>query len=60
MISVLILGIGDFSQSSPFSINYLKPDLKLDVGVDVSLRPAVGCSDRFIDDDVFDSELKIS
>jgi hypothetical protein len=34
--------------------------LKLDVGVDVTLRPAEGCSDQFIDDDVLDLELKIS
>jgi hypothetical protein len=34
--------------------------LKLDVGVDFTLSPAAGRSDRFIDDDVFDLELKIS
>jgi hypothetical protein len=34
--------------------------LKLDVDVDFTLRPAAGCPDRFIDDDVFDLELKIS
>jgi hypothetical protein len=34
--------------------------LKLDVGVDLTLRPAAGCADRFIDDDVLDLELKIS
>jgi hypothetical protein len=34
--------------------------LELDVGVDFTLRPAAGCSDRFIDDGVFGLELKIS
>jgi hypothetical protein len=34
--------------------------LNLGVGVDLTLRPAVGCADRFIDDDVLDLELKIS
>jgi len=34
--------------------------LKLDAGIDFTLRSAAGCSDRFIDDDVFDLELKIS
>jgi hypothetical protein len=34
--------------------------LKIDIGVDFSLRPAAGCSDRFIDVDVCDLELKIS
>jgi len=34
--------------------------LKLNVGVDLTLRPAVGCADQFIDDDVLDLELKIS
>jgi hypothetical protein len=34
--------------------------LKLDLGVDFTLRLAAGCPDRFIDDDVFDLELKIS
>jgi hypothetical protein len=34
--------------------------LKLNVGVDFILRPAAGDSDRFIDDDVLDLELKIS
>jgi hypothetical protein len=34
--------------------------LKLDASVDFTLRPAAGCPDRFIDDDVFDLELKIS
>jgi hypothetical protein len=34
--------------------------LKLDVGIDLTIRPAAGCSDRFIDDDVLDLELKIS
>jgi hypothetical protein len=34
--------------------------LKLDVSVDFTLRLAAVCSDRFIDDDVFDLELKIS
>jgi hypothetical protein len=34
--------------------------LKLDVGVDLTLCPAAGYSDRFIDDDVLDLELKIS
>jgi hypothetical protein len=34
--------------------------LELDVGVDFTLRPAAGCSDQFIDDDVFSLELKIS
>jgi hypothetical protein len=34
--------------------------LKLDVGVDLTLCPAVGCADQFIDDDVLDLELKIS
>jgi hypothetical protein len=34
--------------------------LKLNVGVDLTIRPAAGYSDRFIDDDVLDLELKIS
>jgi hypothetical protein len=35
--------------------------LKLDVGVDLTLCPAAGCADQFIDDDdVLDLELKIS
>jgi len=34
--------------------------LKLNVGIDFTLRPAAGCTDRFIDDDVFDVEIKIS
>jgi hypothetical protein len=34
--------------------------LKLDVGVDFTLRLAAECADRFIDDDVLDLELKIS
>jgi len=34
--------------------------LELDVGVDLTVRPAAGRSDRFIDDDVLDVELKIS
>jgi hypothetical protein len=34
--------------------------LELDVGVDFSLRPVAMCSNRFIDDGVFDLELKIS
>jgi len=34
--------------------------LKLDVSVDLILRPAAGVADRFIDDDVLDLELKIS
>jgi len=34
--------------------------LKLDVGVDLTLRPAAGCADRFIDDDALDLVLKIS
>jgi hypothetical protein len=49
-----------FQPIVPLLNNYLLPDLKLDVGVDFSLRPAAMCSDRFIDDDVFDLELKIS
>jgi hypothetical protein len=34
--------------------------LELDVGVDLTVCPAAGWSDRFIDDDVLDLELKIS
>jgi hypothetical protein len=34
--------------------------LKLDVGIDLTIPPAAGYSDRFIDDDVLDLELKIS
>jgi hypothetical protein len=34
--------------------------LKLDVGVDLTLRPAAGCANPFIDDDVLDLEIKIS
>jgi hypothetical protein len=34
--------------------------LKLDGGVEFTLRPAAGCSDQFIDDDVLGLELKIS
>jgi hypothetical protein len=34
--------------------------LKLDAGIDLTLRLAVGCADRLIDDDVLDLELKIS
>jgi len=34
--------------------------LNLDVGVDLTLRPAAGCADQFIDDDVLDLELEIS
>ena len=49
-----------FQTVVPFLNNYLKPDLKLDVGIDVALCPAAVCSDQFIDDDVFDLELKIS
>jgi hypothetical protein len=34
--------------------------LKLNVVVDFTLRLVAMCSDQFIDDDVFDLELKIS
>jgi hypothetical protein len=56
----LFPGIGDLSQSPPSSIIIYKNDLKLDVGVGITIRPATGCSDRFIDDDGLDLELKIS
>jgi hypothetical protein len=34
--------------------------LELEVGVDLTVCPAAGRSDCFIDDDVLDVELKIS
>jgi hypothetical protein len=34
--------------------------LKLDVGIDLTICPAAGYLDRFIDDDVLDLELKIA
>jgi hypothetical protein len=34
--------------------------LELDVGVDLAVRLAAGWSNRFIDDEVLDLELKIS
>jgi len=34
--------------------------LELDVGVDLTVRPAAGRLDQFIDDDELDLELKIS
>ena len=57
---MLFLGIGDLSQSPPFLIIVYKLIIKLDVGVDLTLRPAAGCADQFIDDDVLDLEFKIS
>jgi hypothetical protein len=32
----------------------------IDVGVGITIRPAAGCSDQLIDDDVLDLELKMS
>ena len=45
---------------TPLLKNYVYTDLELDVGVDLTVRPAAGWSDRFIDDGVLDVELKIS
>jgi hypothetical protein len=45
---------------TPLLNNYLLTDLELDVGVDLTVRPAARWSDRFIDDDVLDLEHKIS
>ncbi len=45
---------------TPLLNNYVQTDLELDDGVDLTVRQAAGWSDRFIDDDVLDLELKIS